>query len=113
MDDAVMAAFYGRIICCVAAAAAVLIAYPCMDRIACYRALLGETHYLYTEGEDGHFTAYITAAAIPVCICLWYALGFFESTKRISWIVFPVAALLVFAVSFLYEQTKDGWNRQR
>lgn len=101
MEDQILAGLYGRIVCCIASASSVLIAYPCIDRISCYRALLGETHELYLD--EGRETAvkYTAALAVPVCICLWYVLRYFGTYQSVAWIVFPATALFAFAIAFL------------
>ena len=103
MEDQETANLYGRIAVCVFAAVAVLIAYPCIDRIACYRALLGETHELYFDTEENTALKYIVSFAGPLCICLWYALRYYGSGRMpgTAWIVMPVTALFVLAISYL------------
>ena len=103
MEDQMTADLYGRIVICVFAAVAVLIAYPCIDRIACYRALLGETHDLYFDKEENAALKYIVSFATPLCICLWYALRYYGSGRmpRTAWIVMPVTALFTLAISYL------------
>lgn len=107
MEDPTLAGLYGRIVCCIVSAAAILIAYPCIDRISCYRALLGETHELYMGRGHNPVSAYVFALAVPVAICAWYILRYYGPRRDIAWIVFPVSALLALAVTFLV-----GWNRQ-
>ncbi|MCR5672998.1 MAG: hypothetical protein K6F87_04720 [Lachnospiraceae bacterium] len=101
MEDQTVADLYGKIIVCVIAAAAFLAAYPCIDRIACYRALLGETHELYFESRQNMALKYILSFAIPLCTCLWYVLRYYSKQQKIAWIVFPVAALFTLAIAFL------------
>ncbi len=107
MEDGLMAGLYGRIACCVVSAACVLIAYPCIDRISCYRALLGETHELYIDNGRNPAFAYILAFALPISVGLWYSLRFYGPRGDIAWIVFPITALLALAVSFL-----ANWSKQ-
>ena len=101
MQDQALAGLYGRIVCCLAVAAAVMIAYPCIDRIACYRALLGETHHLYIDVRPSKTPGYILAVALPVCVCLWYVLRYYGPDGSIAWMVYTVSALFFLAVSFL------------
>ena len=101
MEDQILAGLYGRIICCIASAAAVLIAYPCIDRIACYRALLSETHELFFEEEDGAVRRFTAAFSVPLAICVWYIMRYFSTKQNIAWIVFPVTALFALAIVFL------------
>lgn len=101
MEDQILAGLYGRILCCIAGAAAVLIAYPCIDRIACYRALLGESHYLYYDAEPPAGAKYVAAITIPATICAWYVMRYFGTNQSIAWIVFPVVALFALAIAFL------------
>ena len=101
MEDQVLAGLYGRIICCIAGAAALLIAYPCIDRIVCYRALLGENHHLHYDTKTYTSGKYIAAFAIPASICAWYILRYFGTNQSIAWVVFPFVALFAFAIAFL------------
>ena len=107
MKDAALAGLYGRICCCLAVAAAVLIAYPCVDRITCYRALLGETHDLITDDGADRTYMYTAALVIPPVICLWYILRYYGSRPDVAWIVFPVAALFSVAIAFLRNWVKS------
>ena len=108
MDDQETAALYAKIVFCIFAAVAVLIAYPCIDRIACYRALRGETHELYFDTEENTALKYILSFTVPLCICLWYALRYYGKGRapHIAWIVFPLTALFALAIAFL-----AGYNR--
>ena len=99
MEDKTLAGLYGRIVCCLFAAAFVLIALPCIDRIACYRALLNETHTLYCEEKHDASTYYIIAFAVPVSVCVWYILRFYASRQDISFVVFPT--LIYFTLAFV------------
>ncbi len=113
IQDQFFAGLYGRIVCCIFAAVAVLIAYPCIDRISCYRALLGETHELYVDRGNNRVSAYIAALALPLSLCLWYVLRFFGTRGDIAWIVFPVTLLFGLAIAFLAAWTgreKGGEN---
>lgn len=107
MKDTALAGIYGRIVCSIILALVTLIAYPCVDRIACYRALLNETHDLYYDIEPNKAFMFISSIAIPLSICLWYILRYYGSNQKIAWIVFPIAALFGFAVSFLYNWSRD------
>ena len=106
MKDTALAGIYGRIICSIILALVTLIAYPCIDRIACYRALLNETHELYYDIKPNRALMYICSVAVPLSICLWYVLRYFGNDQKIAWIVFPVVALFAFAISFLINWTK-------
>ena len=106
MDDAVLAGLYGRTVCCVICAAAVLIAYPCIDRIACYRALLGETHVLSYDIRPDLPLMYILSVVTPLCICLWYVLRYYMDYEKTAWILFPVTALFALAIPFLIGRAK-------
>ena len=108
MKDAALAGIYGRIICSIILALVTLIAYPCIDRIACYRALLNETHDLYYDIKPNKAILFISSIAIPLSICLWYILRYYGSNQKIAWIVFPVAALIGIAVSFLVNWSRDS-----
>ncbi len=108
MENVILAGLYGRIVCCIIAAISTLIAYPCIDRIACYRALLGETHELFIDRGVGKVFSYIVAFALPLSICLWYILRYFGPKGDIAWIVFPVVALFGLATGFLAE-----WNKRK
>ena len=101
MGDQPLATIYGRIVICLLTALAVIIAYPCLDRISCYRALLNETHALYIDNGVNMPIRYILAFAVPFSICLWYALRYYGTRPDIAWIVFPTTALFAFAFSFL------------
>ncbi len=101
MEDQALATIYGRIVSCLAVAFAVIIAYPCIDRISCYRALLNETHELYTDTPANTALMYIMSIAVPASICLWYGLRYYGTRPDIAWIVFPVTALFAFAFAFL------------
>ena len=107
MEDQYIGELYGRIACAVIAAACILIAYPCLDRISCYRALLGETHEMYIDRGHSPASAYVFAFVVPVTICAWYVLRYYGARRDIAWIVFPASALLALAVTFLV-----SWNRQ-
>ncbi len=106
MEDTALANIYGRIVCCIIPAVAIMIAYPCIDRIACYRALLNETHELYLNTRPGKVPMYIASVALPLSVCLWYILRYYGDLSRIAWITYPVVALFALAVSFLY-----SWSR--
>lgn len=107
MGDEALAGLYGRIICCVAVAVSVIIAYPSIDRIACYRALIGETHELYTDGGLNTALMYVLSVAVPLCVCLWYILRFYGDRPDIAWIVFPITALFALAITFLKNWAKS------
>ena len=107
MEDQALAGMYGRIVCCLATAAAVLIAYPCIDRIACYRALLGETHYLYYDIKPKKAPFYVLSVALPASICLWYVLRYYSPKDGVAWMVFPMTALFSLAISFLIKWSVD------
>ena len=107
MEDQALAGMYGRIVCCLAVAAAVLIAYPCIDRIGCYRALLGESHYLYYDIKPAKAIRYVLSVVVPASLCLWYILRYYSPKDGVAWMVFPVAALFSLAVSFLIKWSVD------
>ena len=108
MEDQGLANLYGKIICCIALATAVLTAYPCFDRLSCYRALLGETHELSVDAESDRTLSYIAAFAVPASIFIWYVLRYFGPKRDIAWIVFPFFVLFGLAFSFL-----AGWKKQK
>lgn len=108
MDNKDLAGLYGRIVCCIISAVAVLIAYPCIDRIACYRALLGETHDLVYDIRPDTLLMYILSVATPLCICLWYVLRYYTDHTDTAWIVFPVTLLFTLAIPFLIGHAKRG-----
>ena len=107
MEDTALAGIYGRIVCSIILALVTLIAYPCIDRIACYRALLNETHDLYYDIRPNKSIMFISSIAIPLSICLWYILRYWGNNQKIAWIVFPVIALFGFAISFLINWSRD------
>lgn len=108
MKDAALAGIYGRIICSIILAIVILIAYPCVDRIACYRALLNETHELYYDIKPNKTIMFVASIAIPLSICLWYILRYYGNNQKIAWIIFPVVALFGIAVSFLVNWSRDS-----
>ena len=110
MNDTSLAGLYGRIACCILSAAAVLLAYPCIDRIACYRALLSETHELVTHERSGRMTMFTAAVVIPPTVCLWYILRYYGPRADIAWIVFPLVALFSMAIVFLSNWVKSVDN---
>ena len=107
MEDKALAEIYGRIVCSLFIAGTVIAAYPCLDRISCYRALLGETHELYIDEKQNRALMYIAAFAVPVSICIWYVMRYFLDRPDIAWIVFPVTALFGLAIAFLINWTAD------
>ena len=107
MEDQILARLYGLSVICVATGVAVITAYPCIDRIACYRALRGETHDLAYDVKPDTVFKYILAVSVPVSICVWYSLRCYGSSPAIAWIVFPITALFVLAAGFLYNWVKD------
>ncbi len=107
IDDISLARIYGRIVCCIFSAVAVLIAYPCIDRIACYRALLNETHILYYDIKPNKPLMYILSFTAPLVVCLWYALRYYVGDSATAWVVFPVAALFILAIAFLANWTAE------
>lgn len=107
IDNQFIAGLYGKMVCCLVCAAAAFIAYPCIDRISCYRALLGQTHELSFDVRPNRPLMFALSAAIPFGICIWYALRFYGEIFESAWIVFPVAALLCLAISFLI-----NWSRE-
>ena len=106
-EDQNIGQLFGRIACAVIAAVCILAAYPSVDRISCYRALLGETHELYIDRGHNPLLAYVLAFASPLTICVWYSLRYYGPRQDIAWIVFPASALICLAVAFLV-----SWNRQ-
>ncbi len=108
MSDQALAGIYGRIICCVAVAIATLIALPCVDRIACYRALLGQTHELLVSETPNTALKYAVAVCTPICICVWYILRYYGTGSDIAWVTFPFTALFAFAIVFLINWTKSA-----
>ncbi len=111
MEDKALAGIYGRIVCCLIGAICVIVAYPCMDRISCYRALLGETSELIVDEKPGNAPMYIAAFAVPVSICVWYVWRYYLDRSDIAWIVLPVVALFAMAAAFLAgwtDRKKDG-----
>ena len=111
MEDQGLANLYGKIICCISSAIATLTAYPCIDRISCYRALLGQTHELSVNAEPNRSLSYIAAFAVPVTVFVWYVLRYFGTQRDIAWIVFPVCILFALAFSFLADWTKAGRSK--
>lgn len=107
MSDQALASVYGKITSSIIAAFAFLFAYPCFDRIACYRALLNETHELYYDTGEGQGSRYVIAVAAPVSICIWYVLRYYSRSGDIAWIVFPMTVLFGAAVAFLCNWTKN------
>ncbi len=103
MEDQALASIYGRIVICLATAAAVMIAYPCIDRISCYRALLNETHELSYDTGFKMAPMYILSFAIPITVFAWYVVRYYSGAPWIAIVVFPVAALFSFAISYLSE----------
>ncbi len=101
MEDQTLAVVYGRIVCCVLAALAIIIAYPCIDRISCYRALLNETHDLHYDIKPNKALMNIVSFAVPFSICLWYCLRYYGPKPDIAWITFPITALFALAITFL------------
>ena len=101
MENSELSVYYGRIAVCLIAAVFVLIAYPCIDRIGCYRDLLNETHRLYFDIKPNKPLMYILSVAVPLAVFLWYVLRFFGNRQEISWIVFPLFALFGLAIAFL------------
>lgn len=101
MENSEMSVNYGRIAVCLIAAVFVLIAYPCIDRIGCYRDLLNETHRLYFDIKPDKALMYILSVAVPFSLFLWYVLRFYGTRQDISWIVFPLVALFGLAAAFL------------
>ncbi len=108
MEDKNLAGMYGRIVCCLALAVAILIAYPCFDRIGCYRALLGETHELITDNKQSKAFGYVASFALPLSLFTWYALRFYGPRGDIAWAVFPFTALFALAFIFLANWTGSG-----
>lgn len=104
MEDQALAAIYGKIVICMAIAAAVMIAYPCIDRIACYRALLNETHELSYDTPFGMAPLYILSFAIPLTVCGWYVVRYYSPGPWIAMVIILASALFSFAISFL-----AGW----
>jgi hypothetical protein len=111
MEDQGAAGLYGKIICCIASAIAVLTAYPCIDRISCYRALLGQTHELSIDTAPTRALSYIMAFAVPASVFAWYVMRYFGSKRDIAWIVFPVCLLFALAFAFLAEWKKAGYPK--
>ena len=105
MEDATLAGLYGRIICCVIIGVAVIIAYPCIDRIACYRALRGETHELSYDIRPNKAYLISFAIATPLTICIWYILRYYFDLAATAWIVFPLILLFALAIPFLVRQS--------
>ena len=105
MEDQSLANIYGRIAVCLIGGVAILIAYPCIDRIACYRALLNETHFLYYDIKPNTPLLYILSFTVPICVCVWYALRYYGSRPDIAWAVFPFVALFALATAFLAKWT--------
>ncbi|MCR5590252.1 MAG: hypothetical protein K6F73_01840 [Lachnospiraceae bacterium] len=107
VEDQGLAHVYGKTAISLFAASAVMIAYPCLDRISCYRALLGETHELMYEPARKTAAAAIAAVAVPACICAWYVLRFYGNRPDIAWAIFPFTALFAFAIAFLISWTRE------
>ncbi len=108
MDNQFIAGLYGRIICCFLCAGAFVIAYPCIDRIACYRALRGETHELSYDVRPNMPLMYILAFCVPISICVWYILKFPGQMKDTAFIVFLITALFALAIAHLAGVIRDG-----
>lgn len=108
MEDTNLAGIYGRIVCMLALAAATLIAYPCIDRIGCYRALLSETHELLTDKRPDRAFGFTVSFALPLSIFFWYWLRFFGPRSDLAWAVFPFSALFGLAVIFLAKWTVEN-----
>lgn len=107
MNDQALAGMYGRIVVCLVAAGATIISYPCIDRIGCYRALLGQTHYLYYDIRPKKAFWYVLSVALPASICLWYILRYYSPKSSVAWMTFPLTALFSLAVSFLIKWSVD------
>ena len=110
IDNQFIAGIYGKIVCCLCISAAVYIAYPCVDRISCYRALLGQTHELSFDVRPNRAFMFILSAAVPFSICLWYAFRLYGQILESSWVIFPVTALFTLAISFLINWSVDSKN---
>ena len=108
MEDQALANIYGKTGCCLALAVSVLIAYPCIDRIACYRALLGETHELMYERNRAKAAGFVAAVTVPGTIFAWYVLRYFGPRPSLAWVVFPFTALFAIAVPFLISWAKES-----
>ncbi len=107
MSDQALATIYGKITASIIVAFAFLFSYPCFDRIACYRALLNETHELYYDTKEGAGSGYVFAVAAPVSICIWYVMRYYSRSGNIAWIVFPMTVLFGAAVAFLCNWSKN------
>ncbi|MCR5686834.1 MAG: hypothetical protein K6G58_02235 [Lachnospiraceae bacterium] len=107
MEDQALAGLYGRIVMCLAGAGAVIAAYPCIDRIRCYRALLNETHDLYMDRRPEMVPAFIASVAVPASICAWYIFRYYGADRKITWIILPGVALFALAGSFLYRYCRQ------
>lgn len=107
MKDEALANIYGRIVCSAVLALVIMTAYPCIDRIACYRSLLNETHELYMDIKPNRPLMFTISVAVPLSVCLWYILRYYGNSPKIAWITFPVTALFAFAISFLFNWTRE------
>ena len=107
IDNQFIAGLYGKIVCALVSALAVFIILPCVDRIACYRALLGQTHILSFDQHPDRASMFIVSAAVPISICVWYVFRFYGEIFETAWITFPIALLFTLAVSFLIKWSTD------
>ena len=110
LRDHSLAAIYGKIAVFMTSATAILIAYPCLDRIRCYLALLGQTHELHYDVKPDNAFRYVFAVAVPSVIFIWYVLRYYHSSEQPAWEVFPFTILFGLAVPFLINWAKACKN---
>lgn len=106
-----LASTYGMIAILLATAVFLSVAFPCMDRINCYRALLNEIHVyvdLKLNSKKKLAFRYIFAVSIPITVCIWSLLRFYSHSQDIAWITFPISALISLAACFL-----TGWCMEK
>ena len=108
LEDPVMAQIYGKIIVCLGAGVFVSSVVPCIDRLYCYRMLLGEV-FVRSDFTDEksikkrQAVGYVLSVVVPVTVCVWYLIRYYGVKRELAWVAFPFTALFTFAVIFLIE----------
>lgn len=108
VSDEALANVYGKIVVMLGLAVFVSTAFPCIDRINCYRKLLNEIHVpvnMDADNKKNTIIGYVFGIAVPVSVCIWSLMRFYSMNQSLAWVTFPIALLLVLAVSFLV-----GWT---